>query len=355
MTYIDPAGKLMAHLPRLAMLQAGENPAPINVEIDLSNRCSLGCEWCHFAYTHTRGPLAGKFEKPAGAVAGGDLMDEGLAKGVLNELCKAGVDSVTWTGGGEPTLHPQFASIVEWGIGMLSQGLYTHGGHIVDKDLAGLLKRAMTFVFVSMDASDRETYRREKQVDRFDAVCAGIRALVEARGNATIGVGYLVTERNWRRAKDAAQLIAGLGADYIQFRPTISYEQDNPDVPAEDTSWMEEAADHLRWVKAVCPNVEFDESRFVGYGDWAGHGYTTCWWSTLQTVITPNGKVWTCVNKREHPAAELGDLTQESFKELWARRPVANVDGSCRVACRGHVANRALNEIFAPRRHAEFV
>ena len=55
--YIEPKLKLFAHLDRLAALQRGENPPPVNVEMDLSNRCSLGCEYCHFAYTHTKGPV----------------------------------------------------------------------------------------------------------------------------------------------------------------------------------------------------------------------------------------------------------------------------------------------------------
>ena len=76
--FINPAQKLLQHIDRIADIKRGLRPAPVNVEIDLSNRCSLGCEWCHFGFTHTRGPLAGKREKPRDSLAGGDLMDEGL-------------------------------------------------------------------------------------------------------------------------------------------------------------------------------------------------------------------------------------------------------------------------------------
>lgn len=353
MTFIAPASKLYAHLPRLAMLQEGGMPAPINVEIDLSNRCSLGCEWCHFAHTHTRGPLAGKSPKPAGAVSGGDLMLPGLAYSIVDQLAEVGVASVTWTGGGEPTLHPHFADIVAYADGKFEQAIYTHGGHIIEKDLAGLLKRSMTFVYVSLDAVDPESYKRDKRVDRFYDVCRGIGALAAAEGPATVGVGYLVTEQNWWAAGAAASLAVDLGADYVQLRPTISYTQDAPGVPAEDTSWMTDALPYLE--SLACPFVEVDLDRFRGYRDWTGHGYETCWWSALQTVITPNGKVWTCVNKREHPAAELGDLSVESFADVWVRRPVARVDGSCRVSCRGHLANLELDRIFASQQHAAFV
>src|SRR5574338_42021 len=81
---IGPRDKLLWHPDKLLELRtAGKTSAPINVEIDLSNRCSLGCEWCHFAYTHTRGPLKGKRAKPAGAVLGGDLMEPDLIGSIL--------------------------------------------------------------------------------------------------------------------------------------------------------------------------------------------------------------------------------------------------------------------------------
>jgi MoaA/NifB/PqqE/SkfB family radical SAM enzyme len=69
-------------MDRLQAIRDGKRPAPINAEIDLSNRCSLGCEWCHFAYTHTRGPLA-KSDRLRDAIPGGDLMDTDLAKSIV--------------------------------------------------------------------------------------------------------------------------------------------------------------------------------------------------------------------------------------------------------------------------------
>lgn len=352
-SFIDPRLKVFGHMDRLAALKTGEAPPPINVECDLSNRCSLGCQWCHFAYTHVRGPLKGKQEKPAGAIPGGDLMDTELALRIVREFADAGVASITWTGGGEPTLHPDFDSIVEAAATTrLKQGLYTHGGHL-NPDRAALLKAVMTFVYVSLDAADRESYKRDKGVDRFEAACDGVRRLSVAEGAATVGVGYLVTPDNWQHAERAIALVDELGGDYIQFRPTVRFDQATPEQLAEETGWLNDAIDHLERLQGDRVIVDLD--RFRGYRDWRGHGYPTCWWSGLQTVVTPNGKVWTCVNKREHPAAEIGDLSRESFASLWARRPIARVDGSCRISCRGHVANSVLDEIMAPRPHPEFV
>ena len=65
--------------------------------------------------------------------------------------------------------------------------------------------------------------------------------------------------------------------------------------------------------------------------------------------------MWTCVNKREHPDALIGDLTKQGFKEVWANHRPCQVDGSCRVMCRGHLPNLALNEIMQPQPHSDFI
>ncbi len=355
MTYIDPRNKTLWHSDRLAQLRfAGKTSAPVNVEIDLSNRCSLGCEWCHFAYTHTKGPLAGA-QKPPGHVDGGDIMPFALAKRILMQMQQVGVKSVTWTGGGEPTLHPQFEDVITFAeTCRLEQGLYTHGGHITG-DRAALLKRACTWVYVSLDEADPEAYRAHKGANRFEAACAGIRALVQAEGKATIGVGFLIHAGNYKSLAVMYALGRALGVDYIQFRPTIEYTQDNPALGPTEAAWMTPLIDALRAYEGD-PFVSVDVPRFEAYRDWQGHGYSTCHWSAMQTVITPNGKVWTCVNKREHADALLGDLNCESFAQVWDRvgKPCA-VNDTCRVMCRGHISNLTLDWVMSEQPHVNFI
>lgn len=349
MPYIRPRTKLLYHLDRLQAIRHGGQPPPISVEIDLSNRCSLGCEWCHFAYTHTRGPLAGS-EKPAGRVPGGDLMDTNLALAILSELLAFGVRSVIWTGGGEPTLHPDFERIIsDCGI---EQGIYTHGGHI-GRERAELMKRRLTWAYISLDAADRESYRRLKGADRFEAACRGIRNLVEAEGEAVIGVGFLLNRQNWTAGEAMIDLAFELGADYVQFRPAVLYDQEAIGTLKEYPYWVTPCA---RWLREVASDVVFaDADRFLMYRNWSGRSYGRCYWTQLATVITPNGKVWRCLNKREHAEALMGDLTRESFKDIWSRSGPWSDFGRCRVMCRGHLPNLTLEGIMSEPAHANFI
>lgn len=354
-TYIDPRAKLFQHLDTLHQIKLGHKPPPVNVEIDLSNRCSHGCSWCHFAHTHTKGPLAGKVARPAGAISGGDLMDWPLAKSILKQLAVAGVKSVVWTGGGEPTLHRQFDEIVDYAHSVgLEQGIYTHGGHI-DEERAGIIKELFSWAFISLDECTPDAFKASKGVDRFGAVLGGIRRLVEAPGKATIGVGFLLHRHNYNKTREMVALGRSLGVDYVQFRPTVHFEQDAPGELAEDTKWVDWC---VGWLNEQQGDsfVVADVERFRRYQGWRGHGYSECFWSALQTVITPNGKVWRCTNKREHPDALLGDLSEESFETVWARSGGAcKVNATCRVACRGDIPNQTLNAILAPSAHENFI
>ena len=351
MRYIDPQTKLTMHVDRVAAIKAGKKPPPVNVEIDLSNRCNLGCAGCHFAYTHTRGPWANT-PKGKGVVDCGDIMDTDLIIRALHEMASYGVKSVTWSGGGEPTLHPEFDKIIQ--ACPLPQGIYTNGT-LIDEKRAALLKKLFIWVYVSLDRHDRESYKAYKKTDGFDKAIAGINNLVAAEGNATIGAGFLLSPDNLYYLDDMLALRKRLKVDYIQFRPEIHYDADNPQSRIENTGWISQAVAMLRQVEHL-QGVIVDVERFQMYQNWLIHPYKTCYWTQLQTVITPDGRVWQCCNRRGYEESELGNLHNNPFSVIWKRSSAHEVNARCRVMCRGHIANLELNRMISdPSGHDLFV
>lgn len=358
MKYIDPVGKILAHVDRLAAWKQGTKSAPINIEWDLSNRCSLGCAGCHFAYTHTRGPLSGKRDKPADHIDGGDLADVNLVKRALYEAKQAGVLSVTWTGGGEPTLHPAFDDIAITANALgFKQGLYTHGGHINDKR-GRLISNLFDWCVVSIDCADAESYAAYKGVSPqwFYKMRSGVANLKSGGGDCVVGASFLLGANNWNQARDMLKFSRSIGADYTTFRPMIEYSMDDPSMPSGDVSWVTDALPTLQALSAEF-DVECIPDRFVEYRDWTyQRGYQVCYGIRFNTVITPNGKMFVCVNRREFAGSELGDLTQESFASIWSRHPGEWHDfEKCRVLCRLHMINQTVWDVYRPRQHAEFV
>jgi MoaA/NifB/PqqE/SkfB family radical SAM enzyme len=332
--FINPKLKLLGHLDRVAGLR-DRVLSPVNVEIDLSNRCQLHCDWCDFKHVQS------------GYGNTGDLID---ADRIINVIeAETNIRSITWSGGGEPLMHPEIGWII---LSVnVDQGIYTNGIGI-DRSMALLLKRTMTWVYVSLDCPDRKSYR-EMKGRGFKEACKGIKELSRADGRATVGVGFLINGDNCSRMGEMLVLGQKLGADYVQFRPMIQTHPDSPSDITESTEWVAGCMLELMKFQGL-PGVEIDVDRFKMYYNWRGHGYSTCWWSGLQTVITPDCKVWTCCNKRG--TSLLGDLHEEDFSSIWARRPIAEVDKECRVLCRGHIPNLTLTTLMErAEKHCNFI
>lgn len=353
--FIDPRGKAFAHLDRLSSWQAGRKPAPVTVEWDLTNVCSLACQSCHMAHTHVAGPWAGKATRGASYGDTGRMAAVSTVERGLGEMAAAGVQAIVWSGGGEPTLHPAFASIVQCAASFgLEQGLYTLGGHVTD-GLARTVGPLLSWVVVSLDAPDAETYAAEKgvSVQRFEDACAGV---VRLTGECpVVGVSFLLHAGNWHRTGAMLALARGLGATYATFRPTVTVSQTQPGALVGDRAWVTAALPTLEAL-ATEVDVEIDVRRFLQFRDWAGHGYDTCYGVRLLTQVTPDGRVWICPNRRGIAGSELGNLTDDSFPSIWAKHPGQWTDfRDCRAMCRLHLVNTTLATVYRPRQYEAFV
>jgi MoaA/NifB/PqqE/SkfB family radical SAM enzyme len=351
--YINPTGKIARHFDRLDAWKHGRIFAPIGVEIDLSNRCNLGCKFCHFAYTHTRGPLARKDDARYKDM--GDLIEFSVLQRALKEMAAFGVRSVTYTGGGEPTLHPRFIECLkaarDYGFEI---GMYTNGT-LITQDMAEAIKQYCSWVVVSLDEPYHDEYRAIKQVDAFNGALRGIGLLSGTTGQAVIGVSFLVTHHHsledMRRMHEVG---IRAGANYIEYRPRILFDENNPGKPDEDTEWVNAAIEKLNTLAKHFDKIDARIEQFKMYADYR-RDYGVCNGILFTGIITPNGKLWKCVNRRGFADSCIGDLNEESFASIWARQ-IAHTDfEKCRVLCRADVINRKLWELSTPIEHANFV
>lgn len=320
--YIDPTRKILRHPRTLQALREGEQVWPINIEFDLSDRCNLNCTHCAFA--HTRANVD---------------MTLPLAEKILTDLALVGVKSITLTGAGEPTMCPDFPAIVkaikQRGFAL---GMYTNGIRYFPRAFA-----QMDWLYISLDAHDKASFREIKGVDGFDKVLETALSFREEPHDTVVGVGFLLGEHNVVHIPAMAGLGIRMGADYVQFRPIVGL---------ESYEWTEDALYLLDDLHFRTP-IYYPAQRFLDLRDKPERGYSVCRASALVPCVGAEGELWVCPNTRS--LRSLGNLAEHSFAELWRERPVQMVGEDCREMCRNHRLNQTLEYVCSSGPHDDFV
>jgi radical SAM protein with 4Fe4S-binding SPASM domain len=189
---------------------------PINVEIELTNRCNLACIQC----------LRSRGLKP---YALGDMEYEKFRR-ILDQfpyLVTLGLN-----GFGEALLHDGFFEMVAharkkrpWA----KIGIYSNGMLLDDHRVERLVGSGVTEIDVSIDAATDETYRRVRRGGRLPLVHGGIRRLVAARRAAKatlprIGVNYVLLNDNEGELVPFVEQAADLGVDFINCITYATYD-----------------------------------------------------------------------------------------------------------------------------------
>jgi len=161
----------------------------------VTDRCNSKCVTCdYWKYGQTNFPVE-------------------RAQRLAPELKNLGVQVVLLSGG-EPLLHPRWAEVATpWRAADLRLWLLTSGLslHKHAPQVSELCER----VTVSLDGATPETYHAIRGVDAFDAVCAGIRAIVE-RG-VPVSIRCTVQRGNYRELPALIRLVCELGVAQISF------------------------------------------------------------------------------------------------------------------------------------------
>lgn len=204
--------KHLVHWNKIQALVQGKDVFPVTLELDISSVCDHNCEWCvdpegtHSFY----------------------LMPASTAQEILKEAKSLGIRGIVFKGGGESTLHPEFAAILEMAGNLgFEVGVVTNGGKLDNQQLIAALVRCAAYVRISIDGPTPQTRQEIHGCDDFAALIGGIEKLLAFRGakrHPVIGATFCLDYAHRLLIDDCIQLGEKLELDYVLIRPPFCEE-----------------------------------------------------------------------------------------------------------------------------------
>lgn len=281
--------KVQSIMEVMEKIKRYDNLPPISVELHLTNNCNLACPWC------TDRNLKGNHEQ----------LEYDKACELMRYFGQVGT-GVTLEGGGEPTVHPRFNDIVDYGYEMgVDMGLITNGTVNISNSL-----NKLKWVRISLDSSTHEEYITEKGKDFYDKVFDNLKKYKDIRDNRKcfLGIGYVLTTRNYSDIENTVKKLDKLGVDYIYFRPV----EEAPEI----TPSREELYDLRKRLLNITENLRIKFMLTINDRLIDKNAGLPCVAHSLTSIIHANGDV-VCCEKRRHDEIVYGNINQVRFVDLW--------------------------------------
>jgi MoaA/NifB/PqqE/SkfB family radical SAM enzyme len=131
------------------------------------------------------------------------------------------VQSVDFTGGGEPLLQPKLAEwIADATKAGCETGFLSNGLLLTEEKLKKILAAGIKWICISMDGATAEMYNKIRIGSNFDRVCENVANIARLRtaNIPKIMINFVLMDINVHQMEDIVQLAAHLGVDQVNFK-----------------------------------------------------------------------------------------------------------------------------------------
>lgn len=336
--------KFLRFQDRIDAWRQGRLAAPVHVRIKPYNHCNHNCWYCAYRNDalHLGDDMDEKDQLPAAKMAE-----------IVEDLIEMKVKAVTFSGGGEPLLYKPLPETVEaLAKGGIRIGSLTNGSNLKGR-VAEALARHATWVRVSVDAWDNDSYVKSRgaRPGDFDRLIANMRAFVATGTKCVLGVSYIVGHDNHAHLADICRIFKDVGVNHVKVAAAVVAN----DVAANNRYHQQIMAEVTRQIETA-KALDGDGFRVVNHyhetDERFEKHYHTCPFLQFLTVIGADQCVYTCQDKAYTKEGMLGSIAGRRFKDFWFsednRAMVHGFDPSvnCQHHCVAHVKNLALHSML---------
>lgn len=322
--------KMLYHTDRIYEYVTKGDTWPIFVEFNLTDICNLRCSWCISENCRSH-----------------DTIDLGVANQFLSDFSKHGGKAVTLSGGGEPTLHPNFLQILESAYNYgLDVGLMTNG--VFPARYLESIDRMCRWVRFSLDTVNHDLYKKWKGIDRVDQVILNATKLYHTKVGINVNVGEEHT------IEDVERLINMLynHVKYIQFRPILPryFCTETAQVNEKVWAFLHANYDHT-------PGINLSDDKFDDLTSDNLFPFTSCEGHFFNPVVQANGDLAVCMYHPKDSKFVFGNLNKKRFHTIWRSKKREDVidnlreldyGKSCQICCKLTELNKFIDFIRYP-------
>ena len=315
----------------------------ITIELDLTNNCDNKCPMC-----------SGVKDKLA------QLNFEQIKKLIDEFADEFDGKSVIVSGGGEPTIHPNFVEILYY---IKNKGIkigLNSNGYSLNEEKARAIIDCCSYFRISLDAGTPEMYKKTHGMDEdaFKKVIENMKMFAQIRkergGNVSWGAGFLTGNHTKSDILSFIELSKECGVDFAQFRPFC--------YPTLDKTMIND--DEMEKLRELYENENFkirsSSHKYSRFDDEEKRPYNKCLGMFFSIVVTADFRVFTCPIMKQKENYCLGDLNKNTLKEIFTSPRIIEVFNSidlkdCPYFCRNDDVNRGLHYASRKINHTEFL
>ena len=327
------------HYPEfISNLPTGTNP-PLHVRIKLTNHCNHNCNYCAFRIKSN--PLSHAVNQQD-SIPFNKLLD------IIQDLRDMGTKAITFSGAGEPCMYPKFPEIIRR-LSPIKFAMLTNGA-LFKGEIADLFARYGSWVRVSIDGWDRESYKKFRGVDDFDKVIENIMNFKS--DNCKLGVNIVVTKENAHHLYELYKTLSKAYLHSIKISPCLP--SDSVAKNIEYHKPIAKIVDHqirkiLKESQIVSNTYREQLTSFVKDYNWCPN-------IQIQPVIAADQNIYSCHDLAFRKEGLIGSFKNCSFREAWEKADKFKIDP--RNVCKNHCMAHKKNEIilsYMDIDHREFV
>ncbi len=280
----NPQLKLCSH-KRFYHFLKGEYIPPINIEISLTGKCNASCKECFYRYNKDTMSI-----------------DTVSLFAFIDQL--ENTKAITWTGGGEPTLHKDFAEIVDYVD--IKQGLFTNALKAPQYDIG-------KFEWIRVSKTNKP-WNEEN-----------IAILSENNDKVGLCVNYSGNDED---ILTGLELVHTHALRYLSVRPALSL----------DGKSIKTKLPKIKDEKLIINNYKFEEAH-------KDREYSKCFGYHFIPFVWHDGSFSVCAYQRENSNYNLGNIYEDTFMDIIENLDrFVDVDSNCQICCKNHEINKLINE-----------